>query len=238
MDSPITIAMTARLVSIGVSLMLSMGSSPALELPAGPLAALESDEFRVREKGQTDLLEWSRERPQAAMDELFRMSRSAQDPEVRERCIEVLRELVNDEYLKEGEGFIGIRMQDELANVPGDPKPRIAIRVIQVVPDSAAHKAGMKVNDLIVGFDDKVWRAGTALGPFSDSIRQIKPGTRITLRVLRNKELIDVDVILGRRPVTADNPFLDERQVDMEAAEQAAREAYFRRWLERRKLRD
>ncbi len=238
MDASITIAMTARLMWIPVMLIACMECVSALELPAGPLAALESDEFQVREKAQAELLTWSRERPQAAMDELFRVSRSAGDPEVRERCLEVLRELVNDEYLKEGEGFIGIRMQDEMTNVPDDPEPRIAIRVVQVVEDSAAQKAGLKINDLIVGSDDKVWRVGSALGPFSDSIRQLKPGSRVMLRVFREKELIDLPVVLGRRPLIADNPFLDERQVDIEAAEQAAKEAYFRRWLESRKSRD
>ena len=49
----------------------------------------------------------------------------ADDPEVRERCLAILRDLVNDEYLKDGEGYIGIRMQDEMATaVPGDVKPR------------------------------------------------------------------------------------------------------------------
>jgi len=239
MAAPITIAMTARLACIPlVLLMAGLNPVSALELPAGPLAALQSDEFQVREKAQAELLAWSRERPQAAMDELFRKSRAAEDPEVRERCLEVLRELVNDEYLKEGEGFIGIRMLDEMARVPGDPEPRIAIRVTQVVPDSAAQKAGLKINDLIVGLDDKIWRVGSAFGPFSDSIRQHKPGTRVTLRVLRDQQLLDVAVVLGRRPLTADNPFMDESQVDIEAAERAARETYFRRWLERKKLRN
>ena len=31
--------------------------------------------------------------------------------------------------------------------------------------------------------------------------------------------------------------FFDARQIDVEAAEQAAKEAYFRRWLEREKSR-
>lgn len=239
MAAPITIAMTARLACLPVVLLMAgLDLVSALELPAGPLAALRSDEFQVREKAQAELLAWSRERPRMAMDELFRASRSAEDPEVRERCLDVLRELVNDEYLKEGEGFIGIRMQDEMAKVPGDPEPRIAIRVTQVVPDSAAQMAGLKINDLIVGLDNKVWRVGSALGPFSESIRQIKPGTRVTLRVLRDGQLLDLAVVLGRRPLHADNPFLDESQVDIEAAERAAREAYFRRWLERKKLRN
>ena len=238
MDAPITLAMTVRLACIPLLLMACLQSLSALEIPAGPLAALESDEFQIREKAQAELLVWSRERPQVAMDALFRKSRSAEDPEVRERCLELLRELVNDEYLKEGEGFIGIRMLDEMANVPGDPEPRIAIRVTLVMPDSAAQKAGLKINDLIIGIDEKIWRVGSALGPFSDSIRQRKPGTRVALRVLRDKELMDVNVVLGRRPLIADNPFLDERQADIQAAEKAAKEAYFRRWLERRKLLD
>jgi C-terminal processing protease CtpA/Prc len=103
------------------------------------------------------------------MEELYRQSRVADDPEVRERCLGVLRELVNDEYLSEGEGYIGIRMRDEVAAaVPGDANPRNAIRVMQVVPDSAAERAGLLVDDLIVGLNDLVWRDGPASMPQTD----------------------------------------------------------------------
>lgn len=209
----------------------------SLELPPESLANLKSEEFRQRESAQADLLAWARRQPDAAIDELFRLSRVADDPEVRERCLDVLRELVNDEYLKDGEGFIGIRMLDELANIPGDPKPRGVIRVIQVIPDSAAQKAGLQLNDLIAGLGDQVWPAGPVYLSFSEKIRQLKPNTKVTLKVLRNGNLMDIEVTLGRRSPAADNPFLDGRQVDLEAAERAAKEAYFRRWLERRKSR-
>ncbi len=209
-----------------------------LELPAGPLAALHSDEFRVREAAQTELLAWARQGPEPAMDALFRVSRTHGDPEVRERCLLVLRELVNDEYLKEGEGFIGIRMQDEKTLVPGEGNPRNALRVTQVLQDSAAHQAGVKLNDLIAGLGDKVWREEAALIPFMNHIRQLKPGHRVMLRILRDGKMIDLPVKLGRRPLNADNPFLGQRRADIEAAERVAREAYFRRWLERRKARD
>jgi hypothetical protein len=238
MHRPIAFSMTGRLAWMVAILCASPGLAWSEDLPAGPLAGLQSDEFRTREKAQAELLVWARGRPEAAMDELFRMSRKAGDPEVRERCLAVLRELVNDEYLKEGEGYIGIRMQDEMASVPDDPKPRNVIRVVQVVPDSAAHQAGLKANDLIAGLDDKVWHDGAASLPFSEKIRQHKPGTRITLKILRNGNLMDVVVKLGRRPLIADNPFLDDRQVDLEAAERAAKDAYFRRWLERKKPRN
>jgi hypothetical protein len=232
------VAMKGLLTRLGAIMVIGSQMLQALELPAGPFANLKSDEFRVRESAQAEILAWARERREAAMDELHHQSRTAGDPEVRERCLAVLRELVNDEYLQEGEGYIGIRMQDENANLPGDPKPRSVIRVVQVVPDSAAHQAGLQLNDLIAGLGDTVWREGKASLVFGESIRQIKPGTRITLRILRDGAMMDLVVKLGRRPLAADNPFLDQRQVDLEAAERTAKEAYFRRWLERRKPRN
>ena len=228
----------AFLVTCGPAWLLAALISWGLDLPAGPLSALQSDEFRTRESAQGELLAWARQRPEPAMDALFGVSRSHEDPEVRERCLSVLRELVNDEYLKEGEGFLGIRMQNEKALVPGQQKLRSVIRVIQVVPDSAAHQAGVKLNDLIAGLDDKIWQDEDALLPFMNHIRQLKPGNRVLLKILRNGEMIDLAVKLGRRPLLADNPFLDQRQVDIEAAERVAKQAYFRRWLERRKARD
>lgn len=210
----------------------------AIELPSRPLFNLKSEDFHKREEAQAELVAWARRQPEAAMDELFRQSRMADDPEVRERCLAILRELVNDEYLKEGEGYIGIRMRDEVAAVPGDPKPRGVIRVVEVVPNSAASHAGLQINDLIVGLNDLVWREGAASLPFSERIRQLKPNSNIELKVLRNGNLMDLNVKLGRRPILADNPFLEDRPADLEAAERAAKDAHFRRWLELRKSRD
>ena len=209
--------------------------SGAFEIPAKPLAELESEDFRTRENAQAAILDWARANLPRAMDLLYGSSLRAEDPEVRERCLAVLRELVNDEFLKEGEGYIGIRMLEEIAVLPGEAKPRSVIRVAQVMPDSAADKGGLRVNDLITAIEDKVWHEGPALRPFSEAVRQYKPGTKVILKVLREGAMIELPVILGRRPVFADNPFLDERQMDLKEAEKAASEAYFQRWLERRK---
>ena len=209
----------------------------ALELPAEPLANLRSEEFRQRERAQAELLAWARQHAPEATDALWRRSREDEDPEVRERCLAVLRELVFDEYSKDGEGFIGIQMLDELAKVPDDPKPRGAVRVIMIVPDSAAAQAGIQLNDLIIGLDDLVWRDIGASLAFRERIRQLKPNAKVNLKILRKGAPLDVEVKLGRRPFAADMMFFDARQIDVEAAEQAAKEAYFRRWLEREKSR-
>ncbi len=205
------------------------------ELPQKSFADLQSKEFRVREAAQTDLLSWARQRREPGMSELYLQSRVADDPEVRERCLCVLRELVADEYMKDGEGYVGIMMRDMIANIPGDPKPRSVINVMQILADSAAQRAGLQVNDLIAGLDDLVWHEGLASLPFSEKIRSKKPDSIMTLRVLRDGKLIDLVVILRRRPPIPNNLLLNDQSFDPNAIERADKEAYFRRWLSQKK---
>jgi hypothetical protein len=210
----------------------------AAEIPPGPLADLESEDFRTREQAQAKILEWGRSEPAEAKELLYDKSIHAAEPEVRERCLAVLRELVGDEYSKEGEGFIGVRMQEETAIIPGDPERRGVIRVTFVMPKSPAEAAGLQINDLIAGIENKVWHEMPVLIPFSDEVRKFKPGSTVKLSVMRDNKLLEIPVTLTRRPLIADNPFLQDQGVDIETAEAAAREAYFKRWLERRKIRE
>ena len=156
----------------------------------------------------------------------------ADDPEVRERCLSVLRALVEDEYLKEGEGYIGIAMKDEISDVPGETKPREVIRVTLVQPDSPGALAGIHHNDLIVGLNGNVWHETL----FRANVRMMKPNTKVDLKILRDGELLDLQVTLARRPKSADVLFFNGQTFDPEAMERAAKEAYFRGWLSLRKL--
>lgn len=206
----------------------------ALELPPDCLARLRDERFRTREEAQKELLDWARGRRGEAMDELLRQSREAPDPEVRARCLAVLRDLVGDEYLRDGEGYIGVQMLNEFANVPGEARPRAAIRVAEVLADTAAAAAGLKVGDLIVGLNGEVWHQGPLAIPFGEKVREFKPGDTIKLQLLRDGKVVDQPLKLGRRPAYADLPFPGLTDEDKQAAEKAAREAHFRRWLGRR----
>ncbi len=222
--------------SVGVLVALTWsGVAFSLELPAILFSDLKSEDFHKREKAQADLVEWARLQPEAAMEELFRQSRVADDPEIRERCLAALRELADDVYLKDGDGYIGVQMRDETVVVAGDDKPRGGIRVVAVVPGSAADRAGLRLNDLIVGLNDLVWREEPVSIPFGNEIRKHAPNSKVMLRVLRNGGLMDVEVTLGRRP---DDRFLQQWPMDLGAADRAAREAHFRRLLERHKAAD
>lgn len=217
--------------------LIGAGVLLAIEVPADLATELASEKFQTRKEAQEKLLKWAREQGEPATVELLRLNKEAEDPEVRERCLAVLKDLVNDEYLKDGKGYVGIKMGDEFANVPGDDKPRAVIRITQVMPESAAEVAGLKVNDLIVGLGDEVWHQGLASMPFGERVRNLKPETKIQLKILRDGAVKDFEVKLGRRPFYADNLFFEGDEEDLEAAEQEAKEAYFRKWLAQRKSR-
>lgn len=220
-------------------IMLTCWTVPAVswsaQLPDSILLNLSSEDFRKRESAQDELLVWARDQREPAIEELFRQTRLAGNPEVRERCMDVLRELINEDYLRDGKGYVGIRMQDEIAKIPGDPKPRSVIRVTLVMPDSAAELAGLQVNDLIAGLADQVWYQGLASMPFGEKVRDMKPETKIKLKILRNGNLMDFEVKLGRRPLYADNLFFEGSLEDLDEVERQARDAYFLNWLKQKR---
>ncbi|MGH7227134.1 MAG: PDZ domain-containing protein, partial [Gemmataceae bacterium] len=70
-------------------------------------------------------------------------------------------------------------------------------KLTQIVPDSPAAKAGLKVGDIIKAIDKK------PIGKYDDVGKQIrahKVGDKITLTIERDKKAIDIEVTLGRRP--------------------------------------
>jgi hypothetical protein len=214
-----------------VTMLVSSSIGTGVELP-GIFENLGSPKFQARESAQSDLLAWARQRPEPAMAELFKQSQDATDPEVRERCLEILRSLVGDLYLKEGEGYIGIALglNDEILRVPGDPTPRNAIRVIEVRANTPGQLAGIQLNDLIVALEGKTWREGGASALFREQVKAMKPDANASVIILRDGKLVDLKVKLGRRPLMADMLF-NGFNFEQDAAEKIAKEAYFNRWL-------
>jgi membrane-associated protease RseP (regulator of RpoE activity) len=211
---------------------LVIAQANAIEPPKEAIAGLESQQFREREMAQAELLEWAREQPGPAMEVMLSQWKAADDPEARERCMNVLRDLVIDEYLKEGEGYIGIGLKDEIVEDPDERGSRAGIRVTQVQPNSPAERAGIRLNDLVVGINGEVWHDAL----FRANVRMMKPNMKVDLKILRDGELVNLKVTLGRRPLSADTPFFPGQSIDPESIERAAKEAYFRRWLSQRKL--
>ncbi len=219
----------------------ALGVARADGVPPDLLAALESEDFKEREKAEKELLEWAVDRDPEVRADFLRLHRAAVDPEVRHRSLRILKELVTRDYLKEGTGFIGIEMQAEEVQLPGEPQPPVgAIRITSVMGGTPAERAGLKVDDLIVGLNGESFEADAMPAAFSGKVGEFKPDTEIVLQILRDGDLMDLKVRLMRRPGDLNNNrFMDNRffpnreRIDIEASDRAAKEAYFRAWLGR-----
>lgn len=201
----------------------------AAEPPPELLDGLTSEDFRVREKSQEELQTWATHGKNVAVKRIFELSLESADPEIRQRCAAILRQLSDADYLSGGSGFLGIVMQDLVGRVPGDDQPRSMIRIQEVVAGSPASKAELKVGDLIIALDGQIWREGLASPQFKEAVSAKKPMEEIELEVRKREgELVKLKVILARNPV----PELMATRYDLKFLDEQAREQHFRQWME------
>lgn len=196
-------------------------------IPAELLKGLGSEEFAKREASQSGLLEWARGRENAGV-EILKMSRKSDDPEVQKRSSEILRKLSDEDYLSDGQGYLGVRMQEE--KLEGDPngKEHFGIRVLGLMKRSPAEQAGIKQGDLIIALNGKTWNEIGAVTVFGDVISQTKPLVEVMLTVKRDgADPVEIPVKLGKRPI---DDLRDARE-SLELLDEQARERHFRNWL-------
>jgi serine protease Do len=96
-------------------------------------------------------------------------------------------------------GWLGVLIQDvtlDLAESFGMKQPRGAL-VIKVLPDSPAKKAGIKVGDVIVGFNKNAIQNSAALPPIVGSS---KVGVQMPVTVFRNGREKTLKVKLDELP--------------------------------------
>lgn len=103
-------------------------------------------------------------------------------------------------------GFIGIALQqidEDLAQAFGLGKAQGAL-VAEVTKDSPAEKAGLQRGDIILKYNNTIV---TNIGSLRNAIALIKPGTQISLSILRQGKPIEIPVevgtILPAKPVAA-----------------------------------
>ena len=65
-----------------------------------------------------------------------------------------------------------------------------------IFPGSAAEKAGLKEGDIILELNNEKISKDNALAKL---LMKYNPGDKIVLKILRNKEEISVEVVLGER---------------------------------------
>lgn len=116
----------------------------------------------------------------------------------------IIMDLIDLGYVA-GRPYIGISMQDvalrygnrggyDFFFYPGSYVTRVQVTAVQA--GSAAEKAGIRVNDILVSLEDKEI---TGAGQLSALLYAYKVGDTVTITVLRNEETVDLSVTLGER---------------------------------------
>jgi hypothetical protein len=192
-------------VSFGWSIVLIYGEPVPKHLVEG----LASNEFKQREKAQEEAVTWMEEKGASGVRAIYQLHVQHDDPEVRNRALKALRVQSDKDYHKDGQGFLGISMQEEVA--------------------------GLKVGDVITSMDGLKWYVQGAMAGLIDTIGSYKPMRKVILEVKRAEQvdLVEIPVILGKRPV-ADMRFMDPE--NFQQIEQVAREKYFQEWMRNQKL--
>jgi len=222
--------MKAQLLSIA-SLILSSPYVFAENIPAELLKSLSSESFDQRESAEDQLTELAAKRDEKFIDKIYDLCLESTDPEVRKRCMSVLRKISDKNYLKDGKGFLGILMVEEIVRFEGEEKVRVCVRVSQVVADSPAAEFGLKEKDLIIALDGQKWHKAGDLAEFMKLIAEKKPLENITLSIVRGDaaEPFELEVILGKRPLE-DLRFLGRG--NLEELHARSRAVNFNKWLE------
>ncbi len=234
-------------LAAGADAFADAGEHPAATAPpAEILSGLRSDSFKQRQAAEASLAEWARNGGPAAADTVHRLFRDAADPEISARCLGVLRTLAMDEYANSGVGFLGVRLELNTVVVPlPDEKKAVGVRLLLIQPDTPAEKAGLQAGDILFQLDGHTWREGDLSEKITEVIKGYKPGDEVKARLLRAGRVIELPVVLGRRPAGADLLALSFPGAQMGGFEEtlrelelAEREAFFRRWMEKKKKSD
>lgn len=213
------------------SVLLAL-SATAEQVPKNLLEGLSSEHFKVRESSQSDIEKWVDETGSGAVKAIFEIYQETDDPEVRLRCEEILKTQSDKDYLNDGQGFLGVSLLEVMINLAGDDKPRFGIKLASVMPVSPAQAAGLKAGDIITSMDDQKWNDPGAMNKLIDAVASYKPRRKVVFMVQRagHEELIEIPVILGKRPVED----LDQLYYkNIEEFEREAKNKHFAEWLKK-----
>jgi len=109
---------------------------------------------------------------------------------------------VLDSIIKTGtvtRGWIGIEPQDLPPNSAQGSDPVLrGVLVTNIMPSGPAELAGIRRGDILVSVADKPVANTTGL---LNMVAMLRPGSEVRLTVLRQRERLDLNLVVGRRPI-------------------------------------
>lgn len=110
-----------------------------------------------------------------------------------DEAIPIIKDLMENGYVtgRPTLGISGLNITEIYSEYYGVPRGFI---VKSVEAGSAAEKAGIKIEDIIVGIEGNLIES---IEEFNQVKEKYKAGDKITVSLYRNKKIVDVDVVLG-----------------------------------------
>lgn len=194
---------------------------------------LGSDDFAKREQAQKSLEAWAKDNPKRAIKELSSLYKKTASPETKMRLVQLLKEPVIFEKFGKPPGFVGIHMESGEKRLKGKLLPVVLVKL--VANASPAEKYGLLVGDAIFRVDGKPFSRVSHV-EFQKRVTAKKEGDSVLLELIREDEIVKVDLILAARTQE-----VEEKVAREMAARQGRRlprgglhnpkEAYFELWL-------
>lgn len=166
----------------------------AIQAKVAELGAVSSES---RSRAHAGLAEWGERYPRYLLHRLGRAYAIEEDLERRYQLERLLRDLAARCLFFQPRAFLGVNFNFE---VLADGTP--AIRLISILPGSAAEKAGLKDNDLILAVDGTPIENSFDPSAFARRIRSFLPFETLEFRVLR-RQVFRVEVVLDQLPFQA-----------------------------------
>lgn len=181
----------------------SLSSGEAAEVET-LIPQLGSNDYEQREAATKRLEDIGR----GALERLRSAYLSSDDLEVRLRIEDIVHSAYLIYHVYDRYGFLGISQDRRQFTNAQDRRIRpghIGIRITNVTDDTGAARAGLKKGDLLIGLNgDSIKENFKANAIFGRTIRRLRPGTKITLTILRRTQRgsrqLDVEATLGRCP--------------------------------------
>lgn len=159
------------------------------------ITSLADPSFSVREQASGKLLDLVQSESKEIESTLMEVYWNTPDPEIRFRCQNILTEL----YLG-SIGFLGIQFSPRQLQKE-DGKMQNAIAVLEVLPNSAAKKAGLLAGDFILAVNGEALESERPDLDFTSRIKALGAGQAATLSLSRRLEKMELNVVLGRSPI-------------------------------------
>lgn len=211
-----------------------------------------SEQHSIRVDAVSKLQSWSSLNPGQSAGVFLEWARTDDNPELRERAIDLLKWIARSEYGKFGQGFIGISMGNPVELTPsGFSESTFGIPITALHETSPAGKAGLRVGDVIFAVGDHRWSNAEAISSktegISARIRQAGVNVMVRLQLMRSDQVLTIEVQTVRRPVGLDQMRLeigplgvavpDQELISRLAKEERDSDAYFYEWLDRHFIR-